>query len=153
MVQELQRLSRGRVTILSNTDSCGSGDSGDSSSSSGGSNNSTSTTTSTTSSTSSSSSSTTISACPVCRVDILERDFLCVPWWGPADVVFSACTVFSDDVLHSIVSKCLLLRTGSLVVLLDRPALSELNTDFVLIGSFQGLTSWGESSVYVYSKI
>lgn len=89
----------------------------------------------------------------LCKVDIIEADFLSVPWWEVADVVYAACTCFSDDVLDQIIQRCLELKDGSLVVLLDRPIhASVMAKNFKLLGSFQTRASWGETSVLIYIK-
>lgn len=92
--------------------------------------------------------------CTLCTtVDIIEGDFLLVPWWTVADVVYAACTCFSEDLMQSIVENVLKLKCGSLIVLLDRPILVNLPQQFELLGSFEAAASWGETAVFVYQKI
>lgn len=90
---------------------------------------------------------------PPCKVDIVEGDFLLYPWWKIANVVYTACTCFSDDLMERILEKCLELKIGSLIVLLDRPVLADRADQFALVGSFATTASWGETYAFVYSKI
>ena len=88
-----------------------------------------------------------------CKVDIIEEDFLLVPWWTVADVVYAACTCFSEDLLGSIIEKCFLLKRGAMVILLDRPVLMDRPCEFALLGSFEATASWGDTFVFVYTKL
>lgn len=88
-----------------------------------------------------------------CKVDIIEEDFLIVPWWTVADVVYAACTCFSEDLLGNIIDKCFLLKRGAIVILLDRPVLADRSSEFELLGSFEATASWGDTFVFVYTKM
>lgn len=85
-------------------------------------------------------------------IRILEEDFLTVDW-SHATIVYVCATCFTPSLLVSIIEKCMSLRTGSRLILLDKEITSEFHNSFQLINTITCKTSWGEGIASIYCKI
>jgi SAM-dependent methyltransferase len=99
-------------------------------------------------------------------INIIEMDFLsCSDQWLDADIVYMCSTCFGPDLLIPLGRMLTLLKSGTVIVLLDKliDAMSSPTSTseeqcvsvkdlFVLEGSCQCVTTWGEASAFIYRR-
>jgi hypothetical protein len=103
------------------------------------------------------------------KVEIIEGNFLLVPWSG-YDVIYTCSTCFASDQMARIKELCSDMKLGSKIIFVDKQPFNDSNNrsntplesssssspspesshEFKQIGSCQCRTSWGYADVFIY---